>query len=215
MKGIKPLALIPLLSTLVIVQPALAFRYPLSGTAIREAFLTGNANNDGTTEFFLGYAHSLAAPATGPYVAIISLRTPYEQVVERGATVTDYHAQEAEQEFLGKPLPFFVCVQIDFTPTYPAHPPPGPGGAHSLLQPFPDVARDFKIEVTQDKAISPRATRVYLAYSDASDNIFGTSGVVIEQEYDPEKIGPSDITVKVHTPDGRDVETSFDLGELQ
>lgn len=215
MKGIKPLALIPLLFTLAIVQPALAFRYPLSGTAIREAFLTGNANNDGTTEFFLRYAHSLQAPANGPHVAIISLRTPFEQVVERGATVTDYHAQEAEREFLGKPLPFLVRVQIDFTPTYPTYPAPGPGGAHSLLQPLPDVARDFKIEVIQDKRISPRATRMYLAYSDESYNIFRTSAVVIEQEYDPEDIEPSDITVKVHTPDGQDVETTFDLGQLQ
>ncbi len=215
MKGIKRLALIPLLSTLVIVQPALAFRYPLSGTAIREAFLTGNANNDGTTEFFLRYAHSLPAPATGPHVAIISLRTPYEQVVERGASVTDYHAQEAEQEFLGKSLSFFVRVEIDFTPTYPTYPAPGTDGANSLLQPLPNLERDFKIEVIQDKKISPRSTNTYLVYSDESYNIFGTSGVVIEQEYDPEKIEPSDITVKVHTPDGPDVETSFDLGQLQ
>jgi hypothetical protein len=215
MKGIKQLLLVPLLLGFAITQPALAFEYPLSGTAIRSAFLTGNENNDRTVEFFLKYAHSLPAPASGPHVAIISLRTPFEQVVERGATVTDYHAQEAEQEFLGKPLPFLVRVQIDFTPTYPTYPATGPGGAHSLLEPLPDVARDFKIEVVQDKTISPRATRMYLAYSDASYNIFGTSGVVIEQEYDPEQIEPSDVTVKVHTPDGQDVETTFDLGHLQ
>ena len=215
MRGVKHLALVPLLSALAVTAPASAFEYPLSGTAIREAFLTGNANNDRTTEFFLKYAHSLPAPETGPHVAIISLRTPYEQVVERGASVTDYHAQEAEQEFLGKPLPFFVRVQIDFTPTYPIYPAPGPDGANSLLQPLPNLERDFKIEVIQDKKISPRSTNTYLVYSDESYNIFGTSGVVIEQEYDPEQINSSEITVKVRTPDGQDVETTFDLDQLQ
>lgn len=215
MRGIKQLVLVPLLLGFAVTQPALAFEYPLSGTAIREAFLTGNANNDRTTEFFLKYAHSLPAPETGPHVAIISLRTPYEQVVERGASVTDYHAQEAEQEFLGKPLSFFVRVQIDFTPTYPTYPAPGANGANSVRQPLPDFERDFKVEVSQDKKISPRSTKTYSVYSDESYNAFGTSGVVIEQEYDPEKVESSEITVKVRTPDGQDVETTFDLDQLQ
>jgi hypothetical protein len=219
MKGTARLALILVVSMLAMTQPVLGFEYPLSGTAIRAAFLTGNENNDRTTEFFLKYAHSLPAPASGPHVAIISLRTPYEQVAERGATVTNYHAQEAEQEFMGKSMPFFVRVQIDFTATYPAYPAPQPGGAQSLLQPLPDVERDFQIKVVQGKEISPKSTHSYLAYSDEFDNqssmIFGAAGVIIEQEFDPDKIDSADMTIKVHTPDGQDVETTFDLGQLQ
>jgi len=214
MRGIARLALALLLPILLVAQPLRAFEYPLSSTAIREAFLTGNENNDRTFDFFLQYAHSLPQPANGPHIAIISLRTPYEQVVERGATVTGYHAQEAEREFSVKPLPFIVRVQIDFTPTYPSYPASGPDGSHSLLQPLPNVERDFKIRVAQDKEIEPIATRTYLLTSDASYNIWGTSGIVVEQEFDPEKIDSSDLTVKVHTPDDQDVETTFDLGRL-
>jgi hypothetical protein len=68
----------------------------------------------------------LPAPDSGPYVASVTIMTPYEQVAERGATVTNYHTEEAEEEFLGKPIPFLVRVQIEFTPTYPAYPVPSP-----------------------------------------------------------------------------------------
>jgi hypothetical protein len=215
MKWAGRLTCIPLVTALAIAVPALAFEYPLSDTAIREAFLTGNANNDRTTELFLKYAHHLPAPDNGPYVATISLLTPYEQIAERGATVTNYHAQEAERDFLGKPIPFLVRVQIVFTPTYPEYPVPGPDGAESLLQPLPDYQHDFKIEVNQDKTISPRATRAYITSSDASYNIWGRSGLVIEQEYDPEKINSSELTVEVRAPADQDVVTTFDMAQIQ
>jgi hypothetical protein len=214
MKAVTRLTLAPLLSALVVAQPLLALNYPLTDTAIREAFLTGNANNDRTTEFLLKYAHSLPVPEKGPHVAIISLRTPYEQVAERGATAANIHAQEAEQEFLGKPMPFLIRVQIDFTPTYPVDPAQSPNAAQALYQPLPDFQRDFEVDVIQDKKIVPKSTRTYLLYSGASFNIWGTSGVIIEQEYDPEKIDSSPMTVRVATPDGQDVQTTFDLARL-
>jgi hypothetical protein len=208
------IACISLIAALAIAVPALAFEYPLSDTSIREAFLTGNANNDETTQLFLKYAHSLPAPESGPYVAMISLRTPYEQVAERGATVTNYHVEEAEEEFSGKPMPFLVRVEIDFTSTYPVYPPPGPNGSHSLMQPLPDYGHDFNIDVIQDKKLQPIATHAFLLTSDASYNIWGTSGIVIEQQFDPEKIDSSDLTVRVRTPDGQDIATTFDMSQI-
>jgi len=209
------IACISLVATLAVGIPTLAFEYPLSDTAIREAFLTGNANNDEAAQLFLKYAHSLPAPESGPYVSTISVRTPYEQVAERGATVTNYHAEEAEEEFLGKAMPFLVRVEIDFTPTYPVYPPVGPDGSHSMLQPLPDYEHDFKIDVIQNGKLRATATRAYLLTSDASYNIWGTSGLVIEKQYDPEKIDSSDLTVRVRTPDGQDVETTFDMGDIK
>src|SRR5580693_9336586 len=87
---------------LAAAPPVSALDYPLSDTAVRSAFMTGNNKNDRTAELFLKYAHSFPAPAAGPHVASIILQTPYEQIAELGATtVTDYHAQEAEQDFRG------------------------------------------------------------------------------------------------------------------
>jgi hypothetical protein len=55
-----------------------------------------------------------------------------------------------------------------------------------------------------------------LLYSDGVTNILQVSGAVIELQYDADKIDPDDdATVKVHTPDDQDIETTFDLGHLR
>ena len=199
---------------LLIALPALSFEYPLSDTAIREAFLTGNANNGHSTELFVTYAHNFSAPESGPYVSVIRLKTPYEQVAQRGATASNYHAEEAEKEFLGKPLPLIVAVQIQFTPTYPDYN-QNFGAAYSLLQPLPDYLHDFQIDVSQDSTITPEASRAYLTSSYFSNTIWGISGLVIEQQYDPKQIDSSELTVEVHTPDGQDVATTFDMSQIK
>jgi hypothetical protein len=205
----------PMILAFVVAIPVSAFDYPLSDTAIRDAFLTGNNNRERAAELFVKYAHSLPAPDSGPYVASVTIMTPYEQVAERGATVTNYHAEEAEEEFLGKPIPFLVRVQIEFTPTYPAYPPPGPNGAASLLQPLPDYQNDFKISVSQDQPIAAKASRAYLVSSSFSHNIWNAAGLVIEQQFDPERIDSSNLTVDIQTPDGQDVATIFNLAEIR
>ncbi|MGC2293300.1 MAG: hypothetical protein WA450_15210, partial [Candidatus Acidiferrales bacterium] len=64
--------------------------------------------------------------------------------------------------------------------------------------------------------IESESTQVYLLTSDAVANIYQISGAIIELRFDVDKIDPYDeATVRVHTPDDQDVETTFDLGHLR
>jgi hypothetical protein len=201
--------LVALLATL----PAVAFDDPLSSSAIRDAYMLGNRKDFKTAEFFARYKHSLPTPESGPYVATISVETPYGQIVELGEAAMNTDIQGAEERMVGKKLPFIVRVGVDVTDDYPGPPPSNPHGPSVP----PDFERDFTIQLVQkDKKISPNSTQVHLLYSDAVSNVYQISGAVIELQYytaDLDSYG--DATISVQTLDGQNVETSFDLGQLQ
>jgi hypothetical protein len=81
---------------------------------------------------------------------------------------------------------------------------------------MPNFERDFQIRLVQGKKEIPaESAEVSLLYSDAVPNLDQISGAIIELRYDADKIDSyDDATVKVHTPDDQDVETTFDLGHL-
>ena len=153
-------------------------------------------------------------PESGPHVATISVETPYTQVVAFGELALNPDVQQAEQDFAEKRFPFFLRVGVDLTDTYPG-PPPWDPTAPGL--PLPNFERDFEIQLVQhDKVIESESTQVYLLTSDAVSNIYQISGAIIELRFDADKIDPDDeATVRVHTPDDQDVETTFDLGHLK
>jgi hypothetical protein len=46
--------------------------------------------------------------------------------------------------------------------------------------------------------------------------VYGIGGAIIQLMYDLEKIDThDDVTIQVHTPDGQNVETTFELGRLR
>jgi hypothetical protein len=201
------------LVALLVTSPALAFDDPLSSSAIRDAYILGNRKDFKTAEFFASYKHSLPTPESGPYVATITVETPYGQIVELGEAAMNIDVQGAEERLAGKKFPFIVRVGVDVTDDYPG---PSPSNPHGPSVP-PDFERDFKIQLLQkDKKISPKSTEVHLLYSDAVSNIYQISGAVIELRYytaDLDSYG--DATISVHTLDGQNMETSFDLGQLK
>ena len=210
MKANARLRLFTILLAGAVALPSLAFDYPMSSSSIRDAYMLGKRKDFRTAEFLAPYTHYLPMPETGPHVATISVETPYAQVVELGQDALNPDVQRAEQEFADKPFPFIVRVGIDMTDTYPGPPPWNPR-APGL--PIPDFQRDFDIQVTQSKKIPAKSTQVYLLYSDAVANIYQISGAILELQYDADKIDSyDDVTIKVHTPDDQNLESTFDLG---
>jgi hypothetical protein len=199
---------------LLVALPALAYQYPLSSTDIRSAYMLGNRNDDVTTDFLAQYKHKLPMPGSGPHVATISVETPYTQVVALGKLALNPDVQQAEQDLAEKRFPLFLRVGVDLTDSYPG-PPPWDPTAPGL--PLPDFQRDFEIQLVQHgKVIESESTQVYLLTSDAVANIYQISGAIIELRFDVDKIDPyEEATVRVHTPDDQDVETTFDLGQLR
>jgi hypothetical protein len=153
-------------------------------------------------------------PKTGPHVAVISVDTPYSQVVELGENALNPNVQAAEKEFASKEFSFVVRVGVDLTDNCPGPPPGNPTGPSV---PMPDFQRDFTIRLMQaKKEVSASSNEVSLLYSDAVSNLDQISGAIIELRFNIDKIDSyDDVTVKVHTPDDRDVETTFDLGHLR
>jgi hypothetical protein len=193
---------------------ALGFEDSLSSTSIRDAYILGNRKDFKTSEFFARYKHDLPMPDSGPHVATISVETPYGQVVELGEAAMNIDIQGTEQQLADKTFPFIVRVGVDLTDDYPGPPPSNP---FAVGVPIPDFERDFGIQLVQGKKVIPvKSTQVYLLTSDAVANIYQISGAIIELKYDTAALDPDDeATVKVHTPDDQNVETTFDLRQLR
>jgi hypothetical protein len=190
-------------------EPMLAFDYPLSSEAIREAYFLGHGNSDKRNSFFASYRHDMPMPERGPRVALIQIETPFACLVDEiGNGSPNDHAQEAEQKYLGKPAHFRLHVEIYFTPTYPS-PDADIGSLVNLWE-------QFKIHFRQDADIEPRSIRGQPIYADNDDGLIGIVGATIDAEYDVDKIDAGSITaVEVDTPDGQKVETAFPLNELR
>jgi hypothetical protein len=218
----KPAArsgLVVLLGTFVVLMliafPALAYQYPLSTSDIRNAYLLGYAKDLSTANFFAPYARQFPVPESSPYIATITLKTPYGQLVELGQSALNADVQGAEEEYATRKLPFLVQVGVvDLTATYPGAP---TSDTAAPGVPLPDFQRDFPARLVQDgQEIAVQSTQVYLLYSDSAFNTYTVSGATIEYRYDPEKIDSDDeVTFEVRTPDDQDVETTFDLGHLR
>jgi hypothetical protein len=199
------------LSVLLVVAiglPVFAYEYPLSSTSIRDAYILGNRKDEHTAEFFAQYTHHFPIAKTGLYVDEIGLDTPFSQVVERSGSAANYHAQEAEEEFIDKPMIFRVHVQIFGTPVF------SPNAAFTYV---PDYWRDFKIQFMQDKEIPSKSVHASLLYppTEIGDGITLPIGVRVEFEYDAAQIDDAPATVRVTTPDGQEIESTFDLDRLR
>jgi hypothetical protein len=206
----KPTArwvLFVLLPAILIAQPALAYDYPLSPEAIREAYFLARASLDKQQAFFEPYRHVLPIPKSGPHVRLIELETPFACLVDAIARAPmGYHAPDAEKDYLGKQGQFRVHVEIAFTATYP-----NPTDTAQALGSF---WQDFHIRLKQDAEIPSRSVSGQPIYDD--DTISGYSGATIDVDYDVKKINPAaSTTIIVDTPDAQQFETTFALNSLR
>jgi hypothetical protein len=192
---------------------ALALSYPLSSTAIRDAYFLGNRNDEQTGAFLAQYVHPLPQPKSGPYVYDIGIHTPFAEVVRRSARYVNFNAPDAVEEFQGKRMPFRVFVDIALTDSYQ---PIGPSEAPEDYQWVPDFWNDFKVSLLQDdKGIPAEQVRGGPVYSYGYDETPMVTGARIEVIYDPEKIDAKPARIVVLTPDGQTVETTFNLAKLR
>jgi hypothetical protein len=212
MKPSSPFRIFAFIVILGMALPALAFDYPLSSTSIRDAYFFGKRHTSVTTAPFKQYTHFLPAGQSAARVQAISLETPFVQVAERSGAAFNYYAQDAAQEFTDQELPFRVLVTVDLSGAYPQSKSSRP---NFLGFPLPDFCRAFDVQLVQSKPIPEKSRRVYLLYSDGATGFNGITGAVLELDYDAEAIDSTDTTIKVATPDGQQVETTFDLTQLR
>lgn len=212
MKSGNHFAVFVFLSAVAIASalPALAYEYPLSPEAVREAYMLGKGDGAKRDKFFAKYTQHPPLPKTGAYVQMIQLETPFAVVVEHTAQQLNYYAPDAAEEFVGKPAVFRLHVEIDLTDSYGPLLPSISSGARLRSG---DFWRDFKIQLLQGKEIHPRTIHGRPIYLEG----YGSSlrGAEVDLEFDAAKIKSDDATVEVITPDGQDLKADFDLGTLR
>jgi hypothetical protein len=208
MKAIARWSLSVLLLALMIAQPALAYNYPLSSEAIREAYFLAKENPDKRQAFFEAYRHNLPVPKTGADVALIEVETPFACLVEAIArTPMTYHAPDAQQDYLGKLGQFRVHAEIYFTATYPK--------ATDTAASLGEFWRDFQVHLKQDAEIQPLSVHGKPIHNHHTIG-GGYVGAIIDGDYDVAKIDSgAPTTIEVDTPDGQQVETTFLLNTLR
>jgi hypothetical protein len=211
MKPTIRFALTPILAVLLMTAPATAYEYPLSSTAIRDAYFLGKASTNKRAESLAKYTVYLPMPKSGPYVAVVVFETPYVIVTERTArALSGYFAQDAEEEFLGKPAICRVRVRIYLTSSYSWQLPSPPGTVRFRPD---DFWREFSIRLVQDgQEITAKASSGSPLYS---LDVGVLTGAEVGLEYDAAKIQSAPATVEVDTPDGQHVQTTFDLTKLR
>jgi hypothetical protein len=132
------------------LQPALAYNYPLSPEAIREAYFLGKGGAAKRAEVFGKYTQDPPAPKTGPHVSMIQFETPYLVVAENiSQNSTNYYAPDAEEQYLGKPAICRVRVEVDYTIWQELEPPPVIPGAFRFQT--GDIGSDLSILLKQGK----------------------------------------------------------------
>ncbi len=212
---------VPLLCTSLLTQPLFAYDSDLSDTAVREAYFLGQRNDERTRAFFAPYTKHLSLPKKGPYVSEIRLLTPLAQVVQVSSqTTSGYSAQQAQLDYHGRGDFLLLVVHIEFTPSYGAidadQSAKNAAGEKGLTLRTEDFWHDFRFGIKQKEDWNePRSIHGEGEYgrADASGS-GGLSGAWVYVEYDARNVKSDDTDVSVFTPDGQEVNTSFDLSTL-
>lgn len=194
---------------------AAAYEFPLRDYSVRDAYFLGRRKDEKTATFLAQYVKRLPLPKTGPHVAEIELRTPYQQVVLRARMAPDgYSSQQAAQEYRRAPDTLVVRVLIWLTPTYPAHTPVYPIQTQPIQRRSEDFWREFAFGLYQESEIEPRRITGRPIYSGSAGPGL-ISGAEVELEYKASDLTEAPARVVVVAPTRQRVAAEFDLAKLR
>jgi len=188
---------IALILSLALCRPASAYDYPLSSSAIREAYFLGTRAGGLGTEFLSEYRHAIPGLRVAEYISFARIETPFVQVAARSSQKLNYSAQDAVEEFREKLLPFRIHLEICYRPDAPPN--------------------ALKIRLIQNrKEIVPDSAE-RSAFYPATDPYTRVSsiGEIVNLQVDAAKIDSSTLTIKIDTPDDQHASTDFDLQTLR
>jgi hypothetical protein len=103
---------VALLMSVLIASGAWVYDFPLSKSAIREAYFWEPKDRARAALFVGDYTHAVNELKLGACTSGISLETPFAHVAIHASQAVDYSAQDAVKEFLGKPVVFRMHLEI-------------------------------------------------------------------------------------------------------
>ena len=177
--------------------PARAYDVPLTESTIRDAYFLGTRQTGLGPDFLANYTREIPNLSLGRYRSFASLETPFTQVAILSSKKLNYSAQDAVKEFLGKPLPFRIHLEICYMVDAP------PDG--------------LTVRIVQNKKALMPASFERSLFFPASDEYSSPPpiGETIQLEFIADKIDSSTLTILIDTPDGQQAEVVFDLQSLR
>ena len=106
------LKFLALILSLAVASPAVAYDYPLTTSAIRDAHFLGIRQGGLAPQFLASYSHFVSDLHQGSCTSEIRLETPFLQVVAYAGGVPNYSSQDAVKDFYDKPMKFRMILNI-------------------------------------------------------------------------------------------------------
>jgi hypothetical protein len=184
--------------SLAVALPAAAYDYPLTSSAIRDAYFLGIRQGGLTPQFLASYSHFVSDLHEGRCTTEIRLETPFLQVVDYASGVPNYSSQDAVKDFYDKPMKFRVFLNI----CYMRGAPP---------------ANSVKIKIVQNKKEIAPETDTRLAYAEPINelSVLPPNGEKVQLEFDAKNIDSSTFTIVIDTPNDQHAKVELDLQTLR
>lgn len=192
-----------------------AFDYPLQPEEVEEAYSLGRTTNrEDLANFLNQYEHDFQYPSDDPdhpiaYVTSVEFQTPYEQIVLKSLRSAQYSKFKAGEDYEASAGAVFVRVVVALRINFNGPVPP---------------ADSFQVALSQAKPIEPvkSATRVlcdpYSMYP-AAQYPTGDACTIYTREFvlqfDYDQFASGKATVKVLLPEGKPLETKYNLDKLK
>jgi hypothetical protein len=211
---------------LSVLLPGTAYSYDLALTpsALHDAWVLGQRNDQSTAEFLDPYSKQIAehGPGVTPHLSEIDILTPFAQVVDESRQkLSGFTEQQANQAYHHRGDTVVVRVRLVLPSVYPnaergAHSEPSNPGDTNNLRPE-NFWQKFKFDAKQHgKVIATRSVHNLPVYSAATKNSPSIlDGQTVWLEYDAKNIANDEISIEVSTPDGQTNTTLFDLRKLR
>ena len=189
--------LLAMVLSLAVAMPAGAYDYPLSSTAIRDAYFLGRRQGGLGREFLAEYRRSIPNLRVEQFISFAQIETPFVQVAVQSSRKLNYSAQDALEDFRDKPLDFRIHLEICYMPDAP-----------------PDA---IKIKLIQNrKEIVPNSLERSAFYppTDVYTRL-PSIGEIVDMKVSPANIDSSLLTIQIDTPNDQHVKVELDLQSLR
>jgi len=195
-----------LLFALLVALPALAYEYPLSTTAIRDAYFLGTGPKSAEADFYEPYSRTFSTLPKEAPTSVITIDTPYLQIAEHARQTPNYHAQDAVKDFFGKPAQFRVFLDVYFTRPLEKSDNSENKTLHGLDIKLTQNHKVIVMQVVDSWDLYP--------FRDAQTSV-ESAGEHVELSCDARSVDSSPLKIEVKTPNAQIFEVKFDLENLR
>lgn len=190
--------LLAVILSLAVALPAVAYDYPLSSTAIRDAYFLGKRQGGLAPQFLASYSQFLSELHQGSCTSEIRLETPFLQVVSYAGSVPNYSSQDAVRDFYDRPMSFRIFLNICYMS---GAPPPN----------------SVKIKVIQNKKEIVPDSDNRSAYAEPINelSLLPANGEKAQLEFAAKNVDSSTLSIVIDTPNDQHAKAQFDLESIR